>query len=298
MLPASRSGFLPKGNRLFHDAAFDSLLITLKRAGNLVLIEVIIDGVHGNLIFDSGSSAELVLNKTYFRNHARCGNRKITGINGLVKEIDIIKVDSLVMSDITSHKIEADLLDLSHIENSKGVKILGFFGLKFLQDFEIVLDVMKGELQIFRTNWRGNRINSQDRILFDYSQRITICNNVVFMWAFVGGKELRFCLDTGAESNVVSSIAPKKALRCVSISGRIKVNDAGSQSSELLYGVINDFELGSRKIPDMKTIISNLYSLTKIYNMQIDGVLGYEFLKQGKIYINCKKSKIGICYNN
>src|SRR5512138_3041409 len=41
--------------------------IPLKRAGRLFMIEVVIDGITGNLIFDTGAS-KLVLNSTYFRN--------------------------------------------------------------------------------------------------------------------------------------------------------------------------------------------------------------------------------------
>jgi len=283
------------GGRLFSNSAFDSLLIPLKRAGNLLLIEVIIDGEYGNLIFDSGAAAELVLNQTYFRNHRKCGSKQITGINGLAERIDVITVDSLVMCEQTSSGIKADLLDLSHIENSKGIKVLGFFGLQLLNEFEIVLNIDKQELQLFRTDRKGNS-NNPNTVVFDYSQRITISNNVLFLWAFVGGKELRFCLDTGAETNVISNTTPKKVLSTVSINGRIKVSDAGSRNNEMLFGTMNDFMLGTQKIDNMKTVITGLGSLSEIYGIRIDGVLGYEFLIQGKIFINRKKQNFGICF--
>jgi hypothetical protein len=60
----------------------DSVNIPLKRAGNLLLIETVIDGVQGHLIFDSGAAAQLVLNKTYFRDRRKTGSRTTRGITG------------------------------------------------------------------------------------------------------------------------------------------------------------------------------------------------------------------------
>ena len=284
------------GNRLFNNTDFDSLLIPLKFAGNLLLIEAIIDGQKGNLIFDSGAATGLVLNKTYFRKHRKHRNREVTGINGLIEQIDVIMVDSLTIYNITTTRVKADLLDLNHIENSKGVKILGFFGMKLLSEFEIVLDVMNGELQLFATDRKGNRTNPQKNIVYDYSQKVIIRNNVLFLQASVGGKELLFCLDTGAECNAISNTTHKKALNTVSITGRIKVNDAGSRKNELLYGTMNDFVLGSKKIENMKTVITDLSSLSNVYDVRLEGILGYEFLKHGKVYLNCKKRKLGIFF--
>jgi hypothetical protein len=82
----------------FWNQITDSVIIPLKRAGNLILIETVIDGVSGNLIFDSGASSILVLNKTWFRTHKRIGNKSATGITGNLVQTGIVNIDSLCIA--------------------------------------------------------------------------------------------------------------------------------------------------------------------------------------------------------
>lgn len=49
-------------------AKTDSVVIPLKRAGRLLLIDARVEDQTGNLVFDSGANG-LVLNSTYFRDH-------------------------------------------------------------------------------------------------------------------------------------------------------------------------------------------------------------------------------------
>ena len=277
---------------------FDSLSIPIKRAGNLILIETVIDGQRGNLIFDSGSVSELVLNKTYFREYKKKGNKSITGINGTIQEIDIIEVDSIMISEMVFEEKYVDLIDLGQIENRTGVKILGFFGLQLIKNFEIIIDIHNNELQLFKLNKKGNRINSGEGIeKYNYTQDIEIYNNVLFIWAKVAGKKLRFCFDTAAEKNIMSHILRKKIISTIRITGRVKLLGAGSSRKEVLFGKMNDFMLGEKQIKNMETLIADIGALNQIYGTFISGVLGYELLNHGKISINISKKQFGIIYN-
>ena len=55
-------------------------------------------------------------------------------------------------------------LIFSQIENRIGLKILGFFGLQLINNFEIIIDINNNELQLFKLNNRGNRINFVENI--------------------------------------------------------------------------------------------------------------------------------------
>jgi len=276
---------------------FDSLTIPIKRAGNLILVECVIDGTRGNLIFDSGAASELVLNKTYFREYNKIGSRSITGINGAVQTVDISSVESLIISEINFEKKYVELIDLSRIENRVDAKILGFFGLELINECEIVIDILNNELQLFKLDRKGNRINFEHQIKYDYTQNIELSDNVMFIWAKVAGKNLRFCFDTAAEKNIISHIAPKKTISSVTITGRAKIIDPTSRNKEVLYGKMNDFLLGKKQIKNMETLIANIGALSKIYKLDISGVLGFDFLSQGKITINTRKKQFGINFN-
>ena len=72
---------------------------------------------------------------------------------------------------------------------------------------------------------------------------------------------------------------------------------ASSNVAEVLYGIMNDFQFGGRKLENMQTIISNLSALEEGYGLQFSGVLGYDFLEKGVICINLRKKQFGIRFN-
>ena len=71
---------------------------------------------------------------------------------------------------------------------------------------------------------------------------------------------------------------------------------ANSETTDVLYGVMNDFSFGNRKYEDMQTVITNISSLEDAYGVRFSGVLGYEFLEKGIICINLRKGELGIRY--
>ncbi len=296
--PVSGVSYHPylQSSSAFYDQITDSLIIPIKKAGNLILIETEIDGIKGNLIFDTGSASLLVLNNTYFRNKKRSGTKTSKGITGNVGNVEMIKIDSLLISEKEFLNLYADVTDLSHIENKKGVKILGFFGLELVKDFELIIDVKSEELKIIRNSTRKtDKSNHIDK--YDYRQDIEIENNILFLWASVAGKDLKFCFDTGAEKNVLSLSLPQKVINECTFTGRINLSGAGSPKKDVLCGVVKNFTLGTKKIDYIPAIFTDLSGLSEVYGVQISGILGYDFLTIGKISINCEKMFLGINFN-
>jgi predicted aspartyl protease len=274
----------------------DFITIPLKTAGRLFMVDAVIDGQTGNLIFDTGASG-IVLNTTYFRKYVQMNNQNSNGITGKVDKVTTISINSLKISETELKKFSASLADLGHIENSKGVKVLGLFGFEIFKNFEIVLDINHQVMQLYKIDKQGGRINkSIAPFIADYTQKIESSKNILFLEGIIAGKELRFCLDTGAETNAISSHANKSVLKTVVITSKSNLQGVGSSKSEVLLGSMSDFRFGDRELSPMKTIVTNLDALSEAYEVQIDGMLGYDFLKKGKICINFVKKQIGIIY--
>ena len=273
---------------------FDSLTIQFKRAGKLLMVEANIDGQLGNLIFDTGASG-LVLNKTYFRDFIQSESTSPSGITGSLGKVYRTIVDSLKVNGLLYHNIKADLAELGHIENRRGVKVLGLFGFSLIRNFEIFIDIQNNELKLMPIDKKGNRLNgSINNLKMDYTQEAKVENSILFVLGEIGGKSLRFCFDTGAEINVISSSEQKKVLNTISITRRSKIGGADSSETEVLYGSMNDFSLGGNKLDNMQTIIANLSSLEEGYGVPFSGVLGYDLLEKGIICINLRKQQFGI----
>ena len=274
---------------------FIGVTIPLKRAGRLLMIEGTIDNITGNFILDTGASG-LVLNKTYFRNFLTFDDEEGGGVTGATEAVSRAKVKKLVVSDLVYTNIFADVIPLGHLENRRGVKILGLFGMNLLKNLEIVIDVRSNELQLFKLDRNGNRLGAPSTsVKYDIIQKIESYRNVVFVKAYMGGKMLDFCLDSGAESNVLSINAPKNALNKVNITRRSSLQGVGEAQEEVLYGTINDFIMGNRPLHPMETIVCSLDAMAQKYGYPIDGMLGYDFFAKGRIYINLVKKEMGIC---
>jgi hypothetical protein len=272
----------------------DSVIIPLKRAGRLFLIDARVDDETGNLIFDSGAD-DVVLNSTYFRKFIPAGKVDSKGITGDVGVVEQVIVPKIEFADLEYRNITVHLADLGHIENRKGVKILGLFGFNLLRKYEIIIDPVNNELKLYRIDRNGQKTNGNiPDFENDYVQKIEGSGNIVFLNGTVGGKLLHFCFDTAAETNVISSNSGKPVLNTLTITRRTTLKGAGSSTSEVLFGRMNDFELGTRKIGNMETVISNLYSLNEAYNTHIDGILGGSFLEHGIVCVNFMKSQVGI----
>jgi predicted aspartyl protease len=269
--------------------------IPLKRAGRLLLLEGTIDNLSGNFILDTGASG-LVLNKTYFRNASTIYDEESGGVTGSTELIGRIFVKRLDVSDLIFSNLTADVTPLGHLENRRGVKILGLFGMSLLKDLEMVLDVSRNELQLYKLDKSGTRMGPTKPVVkYDIIQKIESYHNILIVKATIAGRILDFCLDTGAESNVLSISANKKVLGTVTIKGRSSLNGVGRYKEEILFGNLNDFSMGNRQLLPMETIVCSLTDISQKYGYPIDGILGYDFFAKGKIYINPVQKIMGIC---
>ena len=272
----------------------DSVIIPIKRAGRLILIEAVVDGEAGNLVFDTGANG-LVFNATYFRNHQKSDKTSSNGITGSVGPVEQIMIDKIEFADLTYRKISADMTNLGHIENRRGVKILGLIGFNMLKDFEIIIDTNGSQLKLFRIDKNGNRMaKTGSGFVADRIQKIRGSSNILFLEGNIAGKSLNFCFDTGAETNVLSSYSNKNILNTLTITRRSGLRGAGTSGKEVLFGRMNDFSIGERHIDGMEVIISNLDALSEVYGTKIDGMLGFNFMEQGILCINFAKKQFGI----
>jgi predicted aspartyl protease len=274
----------------------ESVIIPMKRVGRLFLIEAKIDNTAGNFLFDTGA-AQLVLNSTYFRKYLSIDKGEGGGITGSTGDTRRTMVEKLDVAGLLYKNVEADVTNLGHIENRRGVKVLGLFGLCMLQGMEVVIDISHNQLCIYRLDKYGNRILVQkDEFRADVTEKIQLYHNILFVKATIGGKALDFCLDTGAESNVLNSNSPKKVMSTVTILRRSDLMGAGSGESEVLLGKLNDFYIAGHAISNMQAIIASLDALSASYGYTVDGILGYDFFEKGDICINLVKNELKVRY--
>jgi len=275
-----------------------SWIIPFSRAGNLIIIRAKADTMEGNFILDTGAPG-LVLNLTYFRDYPNTTGDADDqgGITGAAAKGEHTILPMLSIGPLKYHKVDADRINLGHIENTRGIKILGLLGMDLLKQFEMIIDYEKNQIYMHRTS-KKDAADYKNDLLQDTSAYITtpieITENKLITYVYMGGKKLSFVVDTGAETNVLDSRLPNKVLDNVSITSRVMLNGTGSKKVEALSGNANNMKIGSQNINNLPVIITNLEKLCFSYDHCLDGMLGFDFLSKQKIGFNFVKRKMYI----
>lgn len=271
----------PKGD-------FDTLKIPLKRAGNLLLIEAEIDGLRGNFIFDTGAPG-LVLNTAYFRQQAIKKNRTSIGVAGSSAEVYEMQVKQLKINELYYENILVELTELSHIENNKGVKILGLLGNALFEELVVKIDLRNNSLFLYRDNNTKTKTKSiSDR---EISLNVSYTNNGLFIPMSIEKKSLNVFFDTGAEQMVLDNYLPKAVMKNVVLNKRLNLRGTGGQKLEVWAGVLNEVSLKNTSFTDVQVIVTGLQQLSEAYGQALDAIIGYTILERGIVEINYKKKQ-------
>jgi len=275
---------------------FEDITLPIRRAGNLILVEAQVDSIRGNFILDTGAPY-LVLNKTYFRDYPSFSHFSSNGITGAGNGTFTTEVEQLGLRKLFYRKVVADVTNLAEIENAKGVKILGLLGTNLFSDLEVEIDLKNSVLKIYRLGKKGQRVTGEPEeglcdFNFDFSQR----GDIIVLDCLVNGEKLKFCFDTGAEAMVLHNNLKDEVYTAVQLTGSRKLVGSSGQAVEVLSGMLKELDAGC-PIENSQVVITDLAPLSRSYRYSIDGMLGYDLLRAGKVSINFKNKEIKVRRN-
>jgi predicted aspartyl protease len=270
---------------------WNRLEIPLKRSGNLLLIEAVVDSVRGDFILDTGAPY-LVLNKTYFRNGISYGERTIVGADGVAQEsAQRLVVKKLELSSAFYEEVDADVVSLAQLENARGIAILGLLGLNLFTDLRMEVDIDHNQLILHRLNAAGEMVEPLlDSVARtpDLLMKFRYCDNKVFLPVEVAGQKLIWMLDTGAESNVLDADVKQKVLDTFHARRRASLAGAGGTKQDVLFGTLEELKVGEQRFKLQQTMVASMRDLSETCSINVDGVLGYSFLQRGSFVLNFK----------
>jgi predicted aspartyl protease len=275
-----------------------SCIIPFNRAGNLILIKAKADTIEGNFILDTGAPG-LILNMTYFRNYPQTTETEgeTGGITGSTTVVSATSIATLHMGPIKYKKVNADRINLGHLENSKGVKILGLLGMQLFKQFEMIIDYEKSVIYLHLIAKKEAKTYKSDQF-FDTSKYnvfdISISDNKLFTKGQIANKKLTFVIDTGAESNVIDSRLPNTLFENFNIAKRVNLTGAGNKKIEAIYGDMQTVNVGSLSLYNVPLLVTNLEKMCYAYDKCVDGILGFDFLSLNKIGFNFVTNKMYI----
>ncbi len=117
-------------------------------------------------------------------------------------------------------------------------------------------------------------------------------NNTLALKGQINGKDLSFVFDTGAEINVLDNDLPDEVYQQFIIQKRSKLNGSVGEEIEVFTGIVLRTDVDSLPFMQMRAIMTNLRSLGRVYGYSVDGILGYEFMRKGPIWIHFPEKKL------
>lgn len=270
----------------------NTVYIPFRLVGRLVAIDARVDTNEGTFFLDTGAE-RLLLNSNYF--NPQRGWREVTtaGTTGIAENVYYKRIDTLYWDELHFPNQQANILDLSHIERKKNIRLIGIIGYEVLKDYEIFLDYQLKRLILTRLDRKGYRIDSTAiwEEPFD-SLDFKLARHLIVLKAEVQGHNLRFALDTGAELNLLDRLVKKKVLENFEIIKRVNMIGAGQKTIEVLAGTLYRVQCGNQKSSGMRTLLTNLDEMGENFGVRLDGFLGYEFLHTRRTLINYKRKKL------
>jgi hypothetical protein len=273
----------------------NSIRIPLKKVDQLIVIEAELFNKKGNFIIDTGSET-LILNSVHFqKNHTISEkNNKTSGVISLVDNPLEKHFKSFSINGLTWENKMGDILNLSHIEKTKKMKLLGIIGQSFLKDYEIFIDLYLNQITLSRVNNKGDKLTEKNYLekIVD-SIDFNLKGHTIVLNANVNGESLTFGLDTAAEFNQLNKRVNKNVLALFDIKKRVELTGVGNKTIEVLAGKLHRVKLSeSIFFGPMLTVLTNLNNINEAFGTSIDGILGYEFFKQKRVIINYQKEML------
>jgi hypothetical protein len=267
---------------------FKTITVPIKRAGNLIIVEAQLDTLIGDFVLDTGSPG-LVLNETYFRDVRHIEDKESGGVNGVSHSFTTV-VRNFSILDLHYDRITADVTDLSRIENSKGIKVLGLLGTRLFAKFAITVDLFNNVLYIHKLDDQGEIVPGER--VFDNPDMKTsfkLLNDVIFIKGSIEDNNMWFAFDTGAECNLLDQDNFKKIAKKMRVLNQGLLVGVGDEKSQNNYAVFDKLVIGNYLFQRNRIQITRLDALGNAYNYTMDAVLGYDFYARGIFTLNFAK---------
>jgi len=272
------------------NADFTTMIVPIKRAGNLIVVEAQVDTMEGNFILDTGAPG-LVLNATYFRSMPVVDEPETGGINGSTGSFTTY-VRNFKILDLQYSRLTAHVCDLGFIENGRHIKVLGLLGTKLFEKFSLTVDLFNNVLYIQKVDKTGN-IPEGERIFHDrlLVSPFRLINDVIFLKGSVNNYTLWFAFDSAAETNLLDYDRSKKFMATLEVIGRAKIKGLGGTGVEVLYTSFDKLTVADYTFEKNRALVANLEKMGKAYGQTVDGILGYDFFSRGIFTINFVKKE-------
>ncbi len=259
-------------------------LIGARLAGGLIMVQARLNGRLGNYILDTGAS-HLFINQQLV-------NEKTVQAYGAGNQVSVqsdlaarFEIGPVTFSDQPIYK-----MDMRHLEALKNCQIDGIIGTKLLKNFTLFVDYKNGKVELTPADQTPGNPNLTALQTYPFKMQ----GHFPMLSVSVNDVDYEFALDTGAEANIFSGIFEQDLSTHTQELRVGKVRTIAQSTLMVRNFTLTEMECLSLSYTQLGFMFSDLEALNQAYGVQLDGILGYPFLRRHPFTIDFSKDRLVI----
>lgn len=254
---------------------------SIKIKKGFVFIEALLSDKKVVFLLDSGAPS-IILNEKYIT--VKKNNQiDFIGVSGKGTSSKVI-MSKFNWNGFIIKNMRVNVIDLSHLEIVFNEPFHGLIGYEQLSHFSFHINYKNETINLWRDFDKTNH-NIIGEIPF------TISNHLPIIKVSIRDKILKFGLDTGAGSNLLDIKFKSVLKKSFDSIGESILKGGDKNGRNVIQVALHDISINDVPYKKMKTVLTNIVHLTDSFG-DIDGLLGYEFLKQKNMIISLVDKKI------
>ncbi|MDQ3314550.1 MAG: retroviral-like aspartic protease family protein [Verrucomicrobiota bacterium] len=268
-------------------AAATSGTVRFRRAGGaqpLILVPVRVND-HGpfEFILDTGAGTSLLAPELANSLAVKSIGSKQGHTAGGAVDVLLANVDSIALGDVRRENIDVGITDLSMIGRAVGAQLDGDLGYNFLKHFRLSLDFHALELRVHdpcRVEQFGPPRGTELSMRLAHPSK-----PLILIETFVSDRgPFQFAIDTGTSTTAIS---PELARALHLQPFPFGAATTGGAQIQLTAAQVPSLRVGRAELRDVHVVIGEfLAMLSTVAGAKLDGIVGYNFLRNYKVVID------------
>jgi len=250
---------------------------------NIIIVKAKLNGYQRNFLFDSGAS-DLILNKRYLNKKNQIeSDKKFHAINS-AGDLTNTVLKNFNWNGLTLKNKLVNAINFQHLEAALNIKIYGLIGYKQIRDYALHINYKTKQLYM----WDGieeTPFKVVNKVGFVMHKHIPVFP------VTIGNKQFNMGLDIGAAANLLHIKHQKKISKHLKFLTESILSGASEITQKIKVYQLDAMLANKASYKKMKFLFSNIDHLNKTIN-EIDGLLGYHFLKYRQTIINFPNCEI------
>ncbi len=198
-------------------------------------------------------------------------------------------VESLAIGTAKVKNVEVGIVDLSDLSRAVGAKIDGDIGYNYLKNFRVTIDYKNNTLRLAQGRYETVGQASLSEVGF---RRAHPAKPLVLIQALVNGSDTyEFALDTGSSTTMISpDFAKHLKIQGVPIP---PISTGGGNKISASVGNLASLAVGQAQVQNLPVVVADSFGmLNQATGASINGIIGYNFLKEFALTIDYPSEKI------